>query len=191
MFDTNDKLLITTILKKYTKYIKDCMKKTLEYKLIFNPESTTEIMAIKNDIKSSHLFFPIGIYYKDIKEFKYYQDINNFLLDHIEKNYDLVDIFGSDSTIKKLFNSNVQISAKEHLVILCLIAIMNPAFNIVKFELEDNNKIMKNKTMYALVKLNIECELDYDKFLNEMSIYKSVINISNFYDSNNKKLIFL
>jgi len=24
-----------------------------------------------------------------------------------------------------------------------------------------------------------------------MSIYKSVINISNFYDSNNKKLIFL
>ena len=53
MFDTNDKLLITTILKKYTKYIKDCMKKTLEYKLIFNPESTTEIMAIKNDI---HIF---------------------------------------------------------------------------------------------------------------------------------------
>jgi hypothetical protein len=184
MFDTNDKLLITTILKKYTKYIKDSMKKTLEYKLIFNPESTTEIMAIKNNIKTSHSFFPIGIYYKDIKEFKYHQDINNFLLDHIEKHYDLDNIFGSDSTIKKLFNSNVQISTKEHLVILCLIAIMNPAFNIVKFELEDNNKIMKNKTMYALVKLNIECELDYNKFLNEMSIYKSVINISKFYDSN-------
>ena len=40
--------------------------------------------------------------------------------------------------------------------------------------------------MYALVKLNIECKLDYNKFLNEMSIYKSVINISKFYDSNKK-----
>ena len=186
MFNTNDKLLITTILKKYTKYIKDCMKKTLEYKLIFNPESTTKIMAIKNNIKTSHAFFPIGIYYKDIKEFKYHQDINNFLLDHIEKNYDLVDIFSSDSTIKKLFNSNIQISAKEHLIIPCLISIMNPAFNIVKFELEDNNKIMKNKTMYALIKLNIECKLDYDKFLDEMSIYKSVININKYYDSKKK-----
>ena len=125
MFDTNDKLLISTILKKYKKYIKDCMKKTLKYKLIFNSESTTEIIAIKNNIKTMHLFFPIGIYYKDIKEFQYHQDINNFLLDHIEKHYDLDNIFGSDSTIKKLFNSSVQISAKEHLVILCLIAIMN------------------------------------------------------------------
>ena len=48
MFDTNDTLLISMILTKYTKYIQDCMKKTLEYKLQMDPKKMTEIVAMKN-----------------------------------------------------------------------------------------------------------------------------------------------
>ena len=101
------------------------------------------------------------------------------------KHYDIIDIFGSDSTIKKLFNNSVMINFKQHLVIPCLIAIMNPIFNITKFEFtDDKGKLMKNLTMYALVKLDIPCELDYDDFLNGMSTYKLLANTVKYYKSN-------
>ena len=174
MFDTNDSLLIYTILDKYTNYINDCMKKTLEYKLNFIPGKRTEIIAIKNGIETQHNFITIGFYHKDKNEFKFEKSINEILLNHILKKYDVINIFGSESTIKKLFKETVKMNFKEHTVIPCLISIFHPAFNIVKFEFTDK----KNVIMYAMIKLNIKCKLDYDQFLYEMSIMKSFCNFN-------------
>ena len=183
MFDNNDIILITTIVKKYKKYIEDCMKKTQEYKLIPDPKSDSEIIAVKNGKETRHAFIPIGFYDKNKNEFIYKNMININLLEHIQKYYNLNDIFGSDSTIKKLFSNIVEINSKDHLVIPCLISIMNPAFNVVKISLSD----AKGKIMYALVKLNIECKFDYDNFLKEMSVNKFISDYSKLYDTKKKK----
>jgi hypothetical protein len=188
MFDTNDTLLISMILNKYSDYIYDCMNKTLDYELSLETFKDSKITAIKNGKKTEHLFFPIGTYYKDKEQFQYWKDINEYLLSHLTKHYNLTDIFGSDSTIKKLFKNTVIINFKQHLVIPCFISIMNPGFNVAKFQFtDDKGKIMTNMTMYALVKLNIKCKLDYDKFLDEMSIYKSLSIIAKHYDIKNSK----
>ena len=189
MFDTNDTLLISMILNKYTDYINDCMNKTLDYKLSLETFKDSKITATKNGKKTEHLFFPIGTYYKDKEQFQYWKDMNEYLVGHLTKHYDLTDIFGSDSMIKKLFKNTVMINFKYHLVIPCFIAIMNPGFNVVKFQFtDDKGKIMTNVIMYALVKLDIKCKLDYDKFLDEMGIYKTLSIIAKKYDvKTNKK----
>jgi hypothetical protein len=184
MFDSNDTMLINMILNKYSDYIYDCMNKTLDYKLSLETFKDSKITAMKNGKKTEHLFFPIGTYYKDKEQFQYWKDMNEYLLDHLIKHYNLIDIFGSDSTIKKLFKNTVMINFKQHLVIPCFISIMNPGFNVVKFQFTDEKgKIMANVTMYALVKLDIKCKLDYDKFLSEMGIYKSLSNMIKIYES--------
>lgn len=186
MFDSTDKIFISTLLKNCQKYLKDCMKKTLKYKIILEPNENNELVAftIKKNVKTKHLFFPIGVYHNNEQEFRYYEGWNNILLEHVQKyddiiKYDNTDIFSS--TINKLFENTVKISPKDYLVIPCLLALANPAFNIVEFETEDTNV-----KIYALIKLDIKCPFNYDKFLKDWSITKSVIFLKNNYDKSNK-----
>lgn len=186
MFDSTDKIFISTLLKNCQKYLKDCMKKTLKYKIILEPNENNELVAftIKKNVKIKHLFSPIGAYHNNEQEFRYYEGWNNILLEHVQKyddiiKYDNTDIFSS--TINKLFENTVKISPKDYLVIPCLLALANPAFNIVEFETEDTNV-----KIYALIKLDIKCQFNYDKFLKDWSITKSVIFLKNNYDKSNK-----
>lgn len=186
MFDSTDKIFISTLLKNCVKYLKDCMKKTLKYKIILEPNENNELVAftIKKNIKEERLFCPIGVYHNNEQEFRYYEGWNNILLEHVQKyddiiKYDNTDIFSS--TINKLFENTVKISPKDYLVIPCLLALANPAFNIVEFETEDTNV-----KIYALIKLDIKCPFNYDKFLKDWSITKSVIFLKNNYDKSNK-----
>lgn len=186
MFDSTDKIFISTLLKNCEKYLKDCMKKTLKYKIVVEPNKDNELVAftMKKNIKTERLFFPIGVYHNNEQEFRYYEGWNNILLEHVQKyddiiKYDNTDIFSS--TINKLFENTVKISPKDYLVIPCLLAIANPAFNIVEFETENTNV-----KIYALIKLDIKCQFNYDKFLKDWSITKSVIFLKNNYDKSNK-----
>ena len=129
---------------------------------------------------------------KNLQAVCYYEDPKLLILDYNQEilsnashdknsliKYDNTDIFSS--TINKLFENTVKISPKDYLVIPCLLAIANPAFNIVEFETENTNV-----KIYALIKLDIKCQFNYDKFLKDWSITKSVIFLKNNYDKSNK-----
>jgi hypothetical protein len=187
MFDSTDKIFIGGLLKKCLKYLKDCMKKTLKYKIILEPNKNNELVAftIQKNIKKERLFCPIGAYHNNEQEFRYYKGWNNILLEHVQKydgiiKFDDIDIFSS--TINKLFKNTVKIYPKDYLVIPCLLAIANPAFNIVEFETEDTNV-----KIYALIKLDIKCPFNYDNFLKEWDVLKSVIVLKNHYISRSNK----
>jgi hypothetical protein len=187
MFDSTDKIFISTLLKNCEKYLKDCMKKTLKYKIVVEPNKDNELIAftVKKNIKTERLFFPIGVYHNNEQEFRYYKGWNNVLLEHVQKYDDIIkydettDIFSS--TINKLFENTVKISPKDYLVIPCLLAIANPAFNIVEFETENTNV-----KIYALIELDTKCQFNYNKFLKDWSITKSVIFLKNNYDKSDK-----
>jgi len=180
-FDTDSNMLIKILLKSYTDYIENCMKETLKYELLLNKESfeNFKITAIKDKKETICDFYPIGVYNLDSKEFKY-SNTKNMILEHLYK-YNMVDIFGSDNIIKKLFHDDViKLSLKEHLIIPLLISIFNPAFDIVKFEND-------NYYMYAMIKLNIKCDFDWDNFLSEMGAYKSIGQLSQIYETKKRK----
>jgi hypothetical protein len=147
------------------------MKKTLVYKLKPIPNNPTEILAIKNGKETKHNYYPIGLYDIDKQEFKYHNQVNKVLLGHILKRYNIKDIFGSDATIKKIFKDTVKMTPMEQNIIPCLISIFHPSLNVVKFEFTDK----KNLTLYSLVKLNMECDMHFDTFLDDMKIIKAVI----------------
>ena len=142
----------------------------------------TEALFVKNKKETIHKFFPIGIYNEDKDEFVYVKGTNKVILNNILKRYDIIDIFGSDSTIKKLFKHSVKLSPSEHIIILCIFAIFNPAFSIIKLNPDD-----KNLTIYGFAQLNIKCNLDYDKFIDNMSLVRLSLNISNKSTSKKKK----
>ena len=166
MFNDYDYSLIIELLYHYEKWYNNCMKKALTYKIKSISDNMTEAIFVKNKKESTHKFIPFGFYDEDKQIFKYTNKV-----DSIIKRYDIIDIFGSDSTIKKLFKNTVKLSSNEHIVILCIIAIFNPAFSIIKI----NPK--KNTTLYALVPLNIKCNLDYNKFIYNMSSVRMSFNV--------------
>ena len=68
--------------------------------------------------------------------------MNEILEQHLYK-YDIKDLFGTDSTIKKLFTNVVKIENKDEFAIPFFIAMMNPAFNLVSFmDGKNNNEII-------------------------------------------------
>jgi hypothetical protein len=172
MFDSNDQFFINTVLDKYLDWCNKCMKKTLVYKLKPIPNNPTEILAIKNGKETKHNYYPIGLYDIDKQEFKYHNQVNKVLLGHILKRYNIKDIFGSDATIKKIFKDTVKMTPMEQNIIPCLISIFHPSLNVVKFEFTDK----KNMTLYSLVKLNMECDMHFDTFLDDMKVVKAVRN---------------
>jgi hypothetical protein len=171
MFDANDKFLIHTVLDKYLDWCNNCLKKTLIYKFKPIPNNPTEILATKNGKETKHNYYPIGLYDINKQEFSYHNQVNKVLLGHILKRYNIKDIFGSDATIKKIFKDTVKMTPMEQNIIPCLISIFHPSLNVVKFEFTDK----KNLTLYSLVKLNMECHMHFDTFLDDMKIIKAVI----------------
>lgn len=165
MFNDYDLKLINQILTKYKTWYNKCIKKALTYKITSISNTYTEAKVVKNKKETIHKFFPVGIYNEDKQEFKYIKGINKIILKNILERYDIKNIFGSELTIKKLFKNTVKISHDYHTVIPCLLAIFNPAFSVI------NNQI-ENLKIYSFIQLNIKCDLDYDKFIDDMSIVK-------------------
>jgi len=180
MFDSNDQFLINTVLDKYLDWCNKCLKKTLIYKLKFIPNNPSEIIGVKNGEETKYNYYPIGLYDSDKQEFTYINKINKILLEHILKHYNVKEIFGSDVTIKKIFKDIVKMTPMQQNIIPCLLSIFHPSINVIKFQFTDK----KNITLYSLVKLNIKCDMDFDKFIDDMKIIKGVRN----YKSSKKTL---
>jgi hypothetical protein len=166
-FDTVDLLLID-ILLSFGSQIESCHKKTLEYKFDLTDDiisgKSIDIVGIKNDKTSIYPILYFGFYNKTISKFCWVYDMNTILLDIIKANSTL---YGSDKSWKKLLTSEVEINLDEHNAIPYLSALILGKYNLVKFE---NNDFI----VYTMIKLDIDCAIDYINFYNQLSLYKNV-----------------
>ena len=166
-FDTIDLLLIDILLSVGSQ-IESCHKKTLEYKFDLTDDiisgKSFDIVGTKKDKTSTHSIIYFGFYNKTIKKFCWVYDVNNILLDIIKANSNL---YGSDKSWKKLLTSEVEINLDEHNAIPYLSALMLGKYNLVKFANDDF-------IAYTMIKLDIDCEINYPNFYEQLSLYKNI-----------------
>lgn len=173
LFDKKDKTFFSIVLK-YKKNYEDIMTKSLEYQINLNQDilelKKNTIEATKNNKKEKFSIILLGMYNTENNTYIHYKGINEILFDNLDKNYDLIDFFGSKTTIEKIFlNQFISIDKKTHYAIPYFVAIMNPAFNLVRFE-NENGKYY----FYALIKFGYEDKLNFNKFLKDMEKYKKL-----------------
>jgi len=178
----------------FSKNFEDCMKNTLDYKL----NLTTDIVTGKkhfieatdiNTKKTKSVFIVLlGTYNKDNEEFKWFNNRNKMLRETIEtsalkvQNTNLIDLFGSKKIIDKIFEPVIKINNKLHYAIPYFLSFLNNKLNLVRFENENGNIFM-----YALVQLDIKCELPYQDLWFEINFYKKML-ITNAKLSRNKSI---
>lgn len=104
--------------------------------------------------KRPELFF-FGDYQPSLQLFTWSNNINKMQYDMILHNY--MDIFGNDSTLKKLFQDKVQLSHKYQNIIAYLLKIVNAAFHVVRIPFQ-------NRIYFALVKLSLKNTIDFNTF---------------------------
>jgi hypothetical protein len=170
-FDTTDLILIDILLGVGTK-IESCCKKTLEYKFELTGDilsgKTFEIASTKNNksnTPSTHSILYFGFYNKVIKKFCWVNNANEFILETIIKESNL---WGNDKYWKKLLVPEVEINLDEHNAIVYLSTIIFNKSNLVKFENDDF-------IAYTMIKLDIDCEIDYENFFSQLLVYKNII----------------
>ena len=171
MFDKLDELFFSTILLN-KQLFDDMMNKTLDYKLNLTKDivqlKTPKIEVEFNGKTKTHTIILFGLYDKIKKIYKWIGQTNELLIEQVIR-YDVENIFGNWQTIDKIFSSEYVIGNKEHMAIPYFIAILNPAFNLIRFESEDGNLYF-----YALVNLGIKDNFIFEKFISDMYIYKNL-----------------
>lgn len=172
MFINLDKLLFAAVLK-YRDTFEKVITKSLKYQIKLTKDvaqlKKIKINVIKNGENFTRNIFMLGYHNKSEEIFRWFNSMNEIALKHIQR-HNIKDIFGSDTTIKKLFQPEIEISNKYHYVIPYLVAIFNPAYNIVRFEHGDTY-------VYAMIQLNIVNNFDFDDFVNEMTLYRIASSI--------------
>ena len=171
MFDKLDELFFHTIL--LNKQLFDNMiNKTLEYKLNLTKD-IVQLQTSKIDVEykgetKKHIIILFGLYNKIGRIYKWIGQTHKLLVEQLMR-YDVEDIFGTFHTIDKIFSSEFVIGNREHLAIPYLMAILNPALNLVRFESEDGSLYF-----YALINLDIKDNFIFEKFISDMRIYKNL-----------------
>jgi hypothetical protein len=171
MFNKLDELFFHTILLN-KQLFDDMMDKTIEYKLNLTKD-IVQLRTSKIDVEydgktKKHIIILFGLYDKIGRIYKWMGQTNELLAEQLMR-YDVEDIFGTYQTIDKIFSSEFTIANKEHLAIPYLMAILNPAFNLIRFESEDGSLYF-----YALVNLGIKDNFIFEKFISDMTIYKNL-----------------
>lgn len=171
MFDKLDELFFSTILLN-KQLFDNTMDKTLEYKLNLTKDivklKTSKIEVDFNGKTKTHTIILFGLYDKIRRIYKWIGQTNELLVEQVIR-YDVENIFGTWQTIDKIFSPEYVIGNKEHMTIPYFIAILNPAFNLIKFESEDGTLYF-----YALVNLGIKDNFIFEKFISDMYIYKNL-----------------
>ena len=80
-----------------------------------------------------------------------------------EKHY-----WGNEKSWKKLFEPEIEINLDEQYAIGYLCAIILNKYRLVMFE--DDGAII-----YAMIDLGIDCNIDYDNFYKQLSIYENIV----------------
>jgi hypothetical protein len=107
------------------------------------------------------LFF--GDYQPSLQLFTWNKDLQRIQYDMILRNY--MNVFGDDSTLKKLFQDKVKLSHNYQNVIAYLLKIVNAAFHVVRIPFQ-------NRIYFALVKLSLKDTIDFDMFDHLMFSYR-------------------
>lgn len=117
-------------------------------------QSANKLLASLSVKKRPELFF-FGNYEPSSQLFTWNNDINKMQYDMILRNY--MQIFGDDSTLKKLFQDKVHLSHKYQNIIPYLLKIINAAFHVVRIPFQ-------NRIYFALVKLSLKNTINFDTF---------------------------
>lgn len=141
----NDILYLSMINEYGQKYINKQMKVASQLFLKNKPEYTI-----------------FGSYHLATKSFVWMNNMNVISYDMIKKNY--MDVFRNESTLKKLFKTNVPLPTTFYKVIPYLMKVINAAFHVIIFPLKD-------KIIFALVKLDLVDTVDFDVFDDIMLTY--------------------
>jgi hypothetical protein len=81
------------------------------------------------------LFFPIGTYTWNNRQFEWYSNqMKVIYMNHMKKHYPLKSLFGSTQTIQKLFQAKYRLPEEYRNIPAYFLAMMNPAFRLVRFE---------------------------------------------------------
>ena len=163
MTSLNKDINFLDTVKTYKKCYTNVLLKSHLYKFLLRKENIkpkiSKIRVKNNNHITYHDFIPIGFLIKN--DFKWINGLNELFYEHFLK-CDLEKYISQD-LINYLFNNNsINLSKKYRYVIPYLIAITNPAFNIIEYR-DD-----KNHRFFGLVKLNIKDNFDYDKFIGRL-----------------------
>lgn len=145
-FTDGDRILyaaLTTVGHKYEKVMKESLKFKIE-----PTKNGKAIVTHKNKSYETDIFF-IGKYDEQTHMFEWFLSMKDILLEHLYK-HNLKQMFDDEEPLKKLFLDKVNVENFKY-IIPYIIAIFNPAFNIVRFESPDGRI-----KMYALMKLGIK-----------------------------------
>lgn len=178
-FDTIDNVFLD-ILLTFTDTIEKCYKQTLEYKFNITPEiATGHQYKIKGTNKKGETSeFPIiviGHYKTENAEFVWNQNMNMIIYDEVKATTvafgsSIDGIFGSDKTLKKLFEPTVKIDLDKCNSIPYLAQLFLFNYNFVRFESENGEFFL-----YTFIQINFNCPIDYEDFFKKIILYKSII----------------
>lgn len=146
-WNKNDILYLSMINEYGQKYIDKQMK-----------TASQQFLKMKN--KPEYTIF--GCYHLVTKSFVWINSMNTMSYDMIKNNY--MDVFRNEHTLKKLFKTNVPLSVQYYKVIPYLMKVVNAAFHVISFPLKD-------KIIFALVKLDLPDTVDFDVFDDIMLTY--------------------
>lgn len=186
MFDKLDELFFSTILLN-KQLFDNMMDKTLEYKLNLTKDivqlKTSNIEVEFNGKTKTHTIILFGLYDKIGRKYKWMGQTNELLAEQVIR-YDVENIFGSWQTIDKIFSPEYIIGNKEHMAIPYFIAILNPAFNLIRFESEDGTLYF-----YALINLGLKDNFIFEKFISDMNIYKNLALVNKIPKSTQSRML--
>lgn len=146
-WNKNDILYLSMINEYGQKYIDKQMK-----------VASKHFLKMKN--KPEYTIF--GYYQLKTKSFLWINSMNVVTYDIIKKNY--MDVFRNESTLKKLFKTNVPLSTQYYKVIPYLMKVVNAAFHVITIPIKD-------QIVFALVKLDLADTVDFDVFDDIMLTY--------------------
>lgn len=149
----------------YKKYYDEMYKKSMNYKINLQTDSfdTNKILVEQNKKKQMVKFYPIGLI-KD-KKFHWSKNMNTMILEHLERYQLLENGYVDKKLIDYLFSTEFDILSEYPYLLIYLLAITNPKFNVLTLHTE-NNKL----TLVAFIELGIEDNYDYQKeFVNKFN----------------------
>lgn len=179
MYTDLDKSFFDIILN-YRKIFEKVITESLNYKIKLTKDvaqlKKTEVSIVKNGKKSTTKIFLFGYHNKTEQKFRWFESMNETILNHIKK-YDIENIFGTDTIIKKLFLNEIKIDNEYHYVVPYLVAIFHPTFNLVRFEHDDIY-------IYAMIKLDIEDDFVFYDFMCDMDSFKDMVHAKKYLRTN-------
>jgi hypothetical protein len=179
--EDNMTLLFFVIISNFRDKIENINTKSLDYKLNITKDNISfkttklEVEHISTGVISTHNIMPFGIYNNSTKMWNWMSNMNEIMFDMYNKQYELLDIFGDkgEPLLKTIFSNEVKISPGDHIVIPHFIQLLNASHNLVRIEMDQKSPYI----VYALIDLGIKDEIEWNDFVDGMSMFRMIPSI--------------